>query len=163
MRYPPALTFTPGRSWVYCALAVLFTIFFIALGAAFMRANGLFHFKSGLFLALSALASLYLLHDAWRRPQGSLHYSQGQWRYLHGEHEIAGTCTLHLDLQTYMLVRFTAHSVHKKLIPIKTQWFHLEARHANLAAQAPANPGAWSALRRAVYSPMEPADEALAA
>lgn len=113
-------------------------------------------------MALAGLASAWLLFDAWKKPKGSLHYAQGQWLWLNDDKEIAGTLRLHLDLQSYMLVSFTAHTAQDKLFQTKTQWFHLEARHADHAAP-PAQAEAWLALRRAVYSPMEPTDEAVAA
>jgi hypothetical protein len=154
--------FTPRASWVYRGIALLITIILIAACAAFMPANGLFSFKNGLFLMLVACTCPWLLRDAWKAPQGSLHYAQGQWYWLHDNQETPGTLRLHFDLQTYMLVSFSAHSVPYKLFPITTQWFHLEARHLDHAA-SPAQAGAWAALRRAIYSSMESADETLAA
>lgn len=162
MRYPPALTFTPRASWVYRSTALLIAMILIASCAISMPASGHFSLKSVVLAALAACASVWLLRDAWRRPQGSLHYAQGQWCWLHHGETTMGTLRLHFDLQTYMLVSFTAHSVQHKLFQTTTQWFHLEARHADPAA-SPAGAGAWAALRRAVYSPMEPADEAVAA
>jgi hypothetical protein len=160
MRYPPALTFTPRASWTYRGMALAATIILIASCAVFMPANGQFSFKNSIFLALAAFASLWLLRDAWKRPQGNLYYAQGQWHWLHEDREIAGTLRLHLDLQNYMLVSFRAHSAHNRLFQTTTQWFHLEARHADHAVS---QAQAWGALRRAVYSPMEPNDEAVAA
>lgn len=162
MRYPPAITFTPQASWVYRAAVLLVTIILIAACAYSMPANGQFGLKNSVFLALAAFASLWLLRDAWKRPQGSLLYAQGQWLWLREDQEIAGTLSLHLDLQSYMLVSFKAHAAQSSFFQTTTQWFHLEARHADHAA-SPANPGAWLALRRAIHSPMEPADEAVAA
>jgi hypothetical protein len=161
MRYPPALRFTPRASWVYGAMALLITIIFIAACAVSMPASGSFSCKSGIFMALAGLSSAWLLFDAWKKPKGSLHYAQGQWHWAHESQEIAGTLRLHLDLQSYMLVSFKTHSTQKQLFQTKTQWFHLEVRHADHAA-SPAHAEAWLALRRAVYSPMEPADEAVA-
>jgi hypothetical protein len=159
MRYPPALTFTLRASWVYRGMVWVLTIILIAACAVSMPASGQFSFKNSVFLALVAFASVWLLLDAWKRPNGSLHYAQGQWHWLHEDQDIAGTCALHLDLQSYMLVSFRAHSAKHKLFQTRTQWFHLEARHTDQAA----NPGVWLALRRAIHSPMEPTDEAVAA
>ena len=150
MRYPPALTFSPGASWVYRLVAWIITIILIALGAYSMPANGLFSLKNSVFLMLAASASLFLLRDAYRRQQGSLHYTQGVWHWQHGEETIAGTCVCHLDLQSYMLVRFCAHPAQNKPFLKTTQWFHLEGRHADYAA----TPGGWLALRRAIACPM---------
>jgi hypothetical protein len=159
MRYPPALTFTPRASWVYRAMALGAAIILIAACAVFMPASSQFSLKNSLFLALAAFASILLLRDAWKRPIGCLHYAQGQWHWLHQDQEIAGTLRLHLDLQSYMLMSFTAHTAQYKLFQTTTQWFHLEARHTDHAA----NLGVWLVLRRAIHSPMEPTDEAVAA
>ncbi len=159
MRYPPAITFTPGRSRVYGAVAVLITLILIVLCAVFISGTGLFSFKNGLFCFAAAAVSLWLLRDAWRKPLGRLHYAQGQWQLQLNDREVAGTCALHLDLQRYMLVSFTAqHSNNRFSIPT-TQWFHLEARQIDHATRAQV----WGALRRAVYAPAELADEAVAA
>jgi hypothetical protein len=160
MRYPPAVTFTPRASWVYRGMALAVTIILIAAGAVFFPATSHFSSKNIVFLVLAAFAILWLLRDAWKRQKGSLHYAQGQWHLFHEDQEIAGTLRLHLDLQSYMLVSFTAHSAQYKLFQTTTQWFHLEARHADHAVS---QAQAWGALRRAVYSPMEPTDEAVAA
>ena len=162
MRYPPAITFTPRASWVYRAFALLITIILVAVGAVFMPANSPFSLQNSLFLVLAGAASLWLLCDAFARPRGSLQYAQGQWHWLHEDRELAGTLSLQLDLQTYMLVSFTAHAAPDKLFQTATQWFHLEARHIDHAA-TPALSGVWSTLRRAIYSPVERADEAVAA
>ncbi len=162
MRYPPAITFTPLTSRAYRAFALMITIVLIAAGAVFMPANSPFSLQNSLFLVLTGIASLWLLCDAFARPRGSLRYAQGQWHWLHEDRELAGTLSLHLDLQTYMLVSFTAHAAPDKLFQTATQWFHLEARHIDHAT-TPALSGVWSSLRRAIYSPVERADEAVAA
>lgn len=161
MRYPPALTFTPRESWVYRAATFLVIIILIAACVEFMPASGSLPIEYGVFLSAALIACLLLLRDAWKRPQGSLRYAQGRWQWVRDSQEVGGTCVLHLDLQSYMLVSFTAHSAQNELFQT-TQWFHLEARHADHAA-SPANTGAWLALRRAVCSSLDPADEALAA
>jgi hypothetical protein len=162
MRYPPALTYTPGVSWVYrvvaTVIACLIAIVMIAVYADSMPATGHFSFKSGAWMLLSAFISLWLLWDAYTRPRGQLQYAQGQWHWLHDSQETAGTCALHLDLQSYMLVSFVPHQPQKKFFRTTTQWFHLEARHADPAAGLPA----WLALRRAVYAPAAPLDAELA-
>ena len=159
MRYPPAFTFTPGASWAYRTVAVMITTFLIALCAVSLPANGLFSLKFSVLAALAALASIWLLRDAYRSPQGSLHYTQGAWYWQRDDQHIAGTCVCHLDLQSYMLMSFTAHPTHNKPFLKTTQWFHLEGSHADQAA----NPGGWLALRRALFCPMEAEREELVA
>jgi hypothetical protein len=162
MRYPPALTFTPGASWVYrafatamaCLMACAIATIMIAASAYSMPATGGFSIKNGAWMLLAASTALWLLWDAWALPHGQLQYAQGQWHWLHDSQETAGTCALHLDLQSYMLVSFVPHQTQKKFFQTTTQWFHLEARHADPAAGLPA----WLALRRAVYAPAAPID-----
>ena len=150
MRYPPAITFTPGASWVYRAVASLFATILIALGAVYTAANGGFSFKNSAFAALALLSAAWLMRDAWMRQVGSLRYAQGQWSWVCGDEDVSGTCAIHLDLQRYILVSFTAHSNHNKLFNRGSKWFHLEARSEDPAAGRLA----WLALRRALYAPV---------
>jgi hypothetical protein len=161
MRYPPSLRFELRASRIYRAVACLVAIFIIANYLYSASGNLQFSLKNLVLGLCSACAALWLVCDAWKRPKGSLHYAQGQWHWLDENQEIRGTCALHLDLQSYMLVSFSAQSAKLRFFQTTTQWFHLEARHAHHAA-SPAHAEAWLALRRAVYSPMEPADEAVA-
>ena len=149
MRYPPAVTFTPGVSWVYRVFAVLNTILLIALCAVLAGGNGQFSIRNTMPMALAGLACIWLAQDAFRRPPGSLRYAQGQWYWLSADQEFAGTCVLHLDLQSYILVRFTKQPATRSLFSKATQWFHLEARHQDPATGTQA----WQALRRALHAP----------
>jgi hypothetical protein len=163
MRYPPALSFTPGRSRVYLAVAILIAINLIALCAHFTTVSSHFSLKTGLWMLFAAASIIWLLIDAGKRPRGQLAYAQGQWTWRHADQEIQGTCALHVDLQNYMLVSFVpsadAHLPRTGISLIKTQWFHLEARHVDPAAGLLA----WQALRRAVHAQVEPSHEELAA
>jgi hypothetical protein len=154
MRYPPAIRYTPVRSGVYLLVAVLIATILIALCAYFMPANGHFSLKKGFFVVVAAWVCLWLLHDAWKRPLGQLHYAQGQWVWQQGGQNIAGTCALHLDLQSYLLVSFVAQHSRNSLLFKTTQWFHLEARRVD--------PMTWGKLRRAVHAQVEPSHEAVA-
>ncbi len=75
--------------------------------------------------------------------QGSLRWDRLVWTFLkakpHGENHqpLAGTLAVYLDLQSFLLVRFHSDAGHK-------QWLWLDRG---------AEPRAWLALRRAVYSP----------
>ena len=140
----------------------MLAIILIATSAAFMPASNPFSLQNSLFLVLAGASSLWLLCDSFARQRGSLRYAQGQWHWLHEDRELAGTLSLHLDLQSYMLVSFTAHAAPDKFFQTTKQWFHLEARHIDHAA-TPALSGVWSSVRRAIYSPVERADEAVAA
>jgi hypothetical protein len=166
MRYPPSLTFKPGVSLVYRVAALCFAIFLVAMFSILIPPESHFDLKVSLFGLLALAALLWLLHDAWRQPQSSLAYSQGQWRCLQAhtdvQADVAGTLRLHIDLNFYMLVSFRAHTAPNRFFQTKIQWFHLEARHAQHAASS-ARAQAWLALRRAVYSPMEPTDETVVA
>ncbi len=156
MRYPPALSYTPQRSRVYASVVALITIILIALCVDFIPASGHFSLKNSVFLLLTAAVSLWLVYDAYRKPRGHLHYAQGVWTWQLENQEIAGTCALHVDLQTYMLVSFVACQENSRHLSKTTQWFHLEAGQF-------ANSSHWAALRRAVYSPAQPAYEAVVA
>jgi hypothetical protein len=85
------------------------------------------------------------LYDAWRSRQGALHYAAGEWVLAQGGYESQGTLHVVLDLQTYLLVRFTpsGHApAHPQQVQLKAQWLHLESAYAH----------DWRALRRAVYA-----------
>ena len=107
------------------------------------------------------MVSLWLLHDAFHKPRGQLHYAQGVWTWQLETQEIPGTLHLHFDLQSYMLVSFVALHENKSLLPKTTQWFHLEAGYFKLAGGS----SDWAALRRAVHASAsvhtEPAHEAV--
>jgi hypothetical protein len=165
MRYPPALSFALRASRLHRCVAVLFATILVANYALVLCGNSYFSYKNGLCFMLSAVAVSWLLRDAWKLPQGSLRYSQGQWSWLHQDQEIAGTCALHIDLQSYMLVSFRSDSAQDQLFQTRSQWFHLEARHADHAALSvsPSAGVGWLALRRALYCPKGPVDEAVAA
>ncbi len=108
-------------------------------------------------------AALWLLRDAFRSPHGQLHFAQGQWQVRLDGEPIAGTLRLQLDLQNYMLVSFAPHAPNQApahqsatgFFRIKTQWFHLEARHVDPAT----GPSGWLALRRAVHAGPQPNHE----
>lgn len=163
MRYPPSLSFYPGPSRVYRSLAIMFAILIIALYAAFIRENTVFSIKTGLFGLLAVVVALGLLRDAWKAPEGSLRYSQGQWTWLRPAKEQTGTLLVHLDLQAYLLVSFIPHSNNNRFFSIRRTWFHLEAQHADPAPELGSGPVSWLALRRAVYAPGTDVDEAVAA
>lgn len=147
MRYTPPITIRLQSSRVYTAFAALLAIVLIAVWAAFIWARaqfGLFELACALGVAAVCLA---LWRDARRQPEGQLHYAQGVWLWHTEGRELAGTLRVHLDLQGYMLVSLAEHR--GALLNSKTtmQWVHLEAKQIEKAA----GPGAWFALRRAVY------------
>jgi hypothetical protein len=83
--------------------------------------------------------------DAWRPRQGALHYAAGEWVLAQGEQERQGTLQVVLDLQSYLLVRFTpsGHPLDSsQQLKIKGQWLHLESAYGQ----------DWRALRRALYA-----------
>jgi hypothetical protein len=128
-----------------------------------MPGNGYFSFQRGIWILLAGACCIWLLYSACQRPRGQLAYTQGQWAWRIADQEIRGTLRLHFDLQIYMLVSFVpsaiAHSPKTGIFPIKTQWFHLEARHVDSAAGLPN----WHALRLAVHAQVAPPHEERAA
>lgn len=108
-------------------------------------ASGLFSIKIALVWAVSGLAVLWALWDAWRARPGALHYADGEWVLAQGEGESLGTLAVALDLPHYILVRFTPSGDALAALPpthITAQWLHLERRHGH----------DWLALRRALYA-----------
>jgi hypothetical protein len=148
MRFPPALVFTPAASRVYRVVAVAVALYLIAICVHLARATAGFDFKNLALAGFCFGVLVWLLRDAWRQPRVQLRYAQGQWFCVEGEQEWPGTLRVHLDLQSYLLVRFVPAQHNNSLDRRTSVWFHLEARHARLS---PA-PGAWLALRRAVYA-----------
>jgi hypothetical protein len=74
-----------------------------------------------------------------------LHYAAGEWVLAQGESESQGTLRVVLDLQQYLLVRFTplGHlTASSQQLKIKAQWLHLESSYGQ----------DWLALRRALYA-----------
>ncbi len=124
-----------------------------------MPANGHFGIENALFVLISTVAAAWLLRDAWKAPMGRLHYAQGAWYWLQENAKLEGTCVLHFDLQSYMLVSFKALASNNKSSPITTQWFHLESKHGDAAADQ----HAWLALRRAIYASASPANAIVSA
>jgi hypothetical protein len=159
MRYPPALRYTPAASNVYRCVACLFTIILIANYLYLACGKGIFYSYNWAWLLLTAAAVAFLQWDAWRSPRGQLEFSQGQWVWQQADQAVQGTFRLHLDLQSYMLLSFApsapTHPPTKGFLPIKTQWFHLEARHVDSTA----SPTSWQALRRAVLTQWVPSHE----
>ncbi len=145
MRYPPAISIEPQGSGLYRAVVMVFAMLIIANYSINTGANGLFSLQNTALALVSGLVLTWALIDAWRRPVGTLQFSEGQWLLMQVEQPMVGTLSLHLDLQTYMLVRFQAQATTSDTSPIKTQWFHLQARRLD--------PATWLALRRAVHSP----------
>jgi hypothetical protein len=148
---------------MYLVIAMLFAINIIAICLYSIPAIGHFDLKNGLWVLLAVMSVAWLWSDAIKRPRGQLMYSQGQWAWRDADRDIQGTLRLHLDLQIYMLVSFapsaSAQRLKTEFFPIKTQWFHLEARHVDPAARQPS----WQGLRRAVHAQVEPSHEELAA
>jgi hypothetical protein len=159
MRYPPALQYTLAASVIYRCVACFFAIILIANYIYLAGGKGVFYSYNWAWMLLTACVVVFLQWDAWRSPRGQLQFSQGQWVWQQAGQEIQGTLRLHLDLQAYMLVSFVQSAPAlvptASFIPIKTQWFHLEARHT-----APAvSPTGWLALRRAVHAQAVPTHE----
>ena len=93
--------------------------------------------KPWLGLSLTALAgaSAYRFRPAGR--DGLLQWDSRGWSHREGESETAGVVTVHLDLQSVLLVYWASASG-------PGAWYWLSA-----AAQ----PSRWLALRRAVFAP----------
>jgi hypothetical protein len=154
----PAASIRLGASrWYQCAV-VLLTIILVAACAKFYWASGQVNTRNVVFLAAAATGAAWGVLDAFRARQGALHYAAGEWVLAQGELEIQGTLQVVIDLQDYLLVRFTPLQlapVHGPLQKFKSPWLHLERRHTlrhgKLREAAPGDD--WRALRRALYAP----------
>ncbi|MFM7332004.1 MAG: hypothetical protein ACKO1L_10155 [Brachymonas sp.] len=125
-----------------------------------MPSNDLFAVKNGLWMAAVSAVVAWAAFQAWQLPPGHLDFAQGQWTWQRGKQELAGTLHLHLDLQSYMLVRFQPAGLNRSLFgrffSTTAPWFHLEARHVSASAL-----NAWPDVRRAVYFPSAVSTEPL--
>jgi hypothetical protein len=131
-----------------------FAILLIAAPAIFYEARGRFDLKTWLVFAMAGCALAWGVRDAWRPRQGALHYAAGEWVLAQGEHESQGTLHVALDLQFYLLARFTPSGhlpTSAQQLKIKAQWLHLESAYGQ----------DWRALRRALYAgPASPSSAA---
>lgn len=145
MKTPPAASTRLGVSrWYLSAVGFLATLL-LAAAAIFYEAGGIFSLKAAVVCAAAACAISWGVYDAWRPRQGALHYASGEWVLAHGEHEGQGTLRVVLDLQRYLLVRFTPSDyslTSSQQLKIKAQWLHLESAYGQ----------DWRALRRALYA-----------
>jgi hypothetical protein len=141
---PAASTRLEVSRWYQCAVA-LFAILLIASAAIFYGASGKFDLKMALVCTAAVCTSSWAVHDAWRPRQGALHYAAGEWVLAQGEQESQGTLHVVLDLQHYLLVRFTPSghpTASSQQLKIKAQWLHLQSSYGQ----------DWLALRRALYA-----------
>jgi toxin CptA len=88
-------------------------------------------------LALSLLCGAMALRMRVSPLAGTLHWDGGAWSWLDGAHGCSGEVTVHLDLQSALLVAWTPGSGDRR-------WCWLDSS---------ADPSRWLALRRALYSP----------
>jgi hypothetical protein len=95
----------------------------------------------GVVLTLLFGAAALRLREA--PPAGALHWDGSAWSWLDGVHEPGGEVTVHLDLQSTILVAWTPGSGGRR-------WCWLDSS---------ADPLRWLALRRALYSPRHAATE----
>jgi hypothetical protein len=130
-------------------VVVFFAILLIAAPAIFYWTGGHFDLKMALICAAAVCAVGWAVYDAWRPRQGALHYAVGEWVLAQGGQESQGTLRVVLDLQRYLLVRFTPSGYASAQLPassqqlkIKGQWLHLESAYGQ----------DWRALRRALYA-----------
>jgi hypothetical protein len=166
MQTAPAVTYPLAASWVYRCAVGFFAIILIAAHALFYWANGGFNTSWALLCVTSLLVTGWAAYDAFNPMQGDLRFADGQWVLARAGHEAQGTLQPYIDLQHYLLVRFTEQSSHT------TTWLHLEhhtvpkitkkVNHTNLHANADTQAAAWlwahhwMDVRRAVYSRSQP-------
>ncbi|NJS36621.1 MAG: hypothetical protein HC765_09685 [Brachymonas sp.] len=175
MQHAPALDILPQRSRVHACAVMLLTIIMIALSADFMTASGQFGLKNVLWTGAAAGLLTWAWADVLRQPQGALRLAQGQWSWRKMDRadtqvaskEQVGTLQVHLDLQSYLLVRWSPQQSEQflsgRIFRTIPSWFHLEARHfQDMDVTKPMSEAirvaqpSWQVVRCAVYSSQTP-------
>ena len=151
MHSAPAVTVTgdDGGRW---RRAVHLSCLGVAAVALAWTALALHHGQAGLATLLYAAATLAGTTLAWRSvaaPPASLHWDGAQWWWAASTarpqpEQMAGQIQVSVDAGRWLLLRFTATSARRSPWRLRpTRW---------LAVAAAEQPGAWHALRCAVYS-----------
>ena len=120
------------RRWVGAAWALVLVIDVLWLFQAEWQ-----DWKLWLGLALTALAGACAYRFRPARGNGILQWDGSGWSYREGERETAGLVTVHLDLQSALMVHWEPASG-----PGAWHWL-----------SSAAQPSLWLALRRAVFAP----------
>jgi hypothetical protein len=166
MHTAPAVTYPLAPSRFYRVTVIFLAIILIAAHALFYWPDSIFSLKSWWAGACTVMVIGWAGCDAFKPVQGDLRFADGQWVLAQNGLEKQGTLQPHIDLQTYMLVRFS------ELKSSKTTWLHLE-RHTvpkitkkTNQADIYTGPGTqdvawlwahhWMDVRRAVYSRSQP-------
>ena len=162
MDSPPAATIRLGASWWYRAAVCVATVLLAVGFAALHRADNASGLTTATTLAWAAagLASAWAWWDAWRLQDGALHYAAGDWVLARNGRETVGTLHVAIDLNLYLLVKFTPqdaglHNYSINMPQSPAIWLHLEPRNGR-SAQHPTHAALratdWLALRRAVFA-----------
>ncbi|NPC56191.1 hypothetical protein [Caenimonas soli] len=139
MHSAPSVSYPVGRSRFAATLLLVIWLLGaagVALWSVQVRAPG---WQVGASAALVLLAGLCAARNWWRAPPGDFSWDGENWNWSAAGQEAAGSLEVGLDLQRWLLLRFTGGKV--------VRWLWLErARH----------PERWEDLRRAVYSRARP-------
>jgi hypothetical protein len=163
VKTPPAASIRLGISRWYQTAVALSAILLVAACAIFYGASGVLDIKMLLLAVCATGAIAWAAVDALRPRAGALHYAAGEWVLALGDHESQGTLQVVIDLQQYLLVRFTPLGHGLQVVPaqqLKPQWLHLESRYTQRQGlqQAQAAAQDWRALRRALFAWAVPAE-----
>ena len=162
MDSPPAATIRLGASWWYraavCLATVLLAVGFVTLHSA-ANPSGVTT-VTVLAWGVAGLAMVWAWWDAWRSPEGALHYAAGDWVLARNGNETVGTLRVAMDLNVYLLVKFIPqdarlHNYSINMPQSPAIWLHLEPRNARGAphpTHATLRAADWLALRRAVFA-----------
>jgi toxin CptA len=151
MHAAPSVTYPVGRSAFAAQAQACAALAGLAATCAWAWQSDAFGWRQALaFAAVAACSALALA--AWRRaPAGMLRWDGLAWTSEHGGSVGAGRPDVALDLQSRLLLRWSADGG-------GTRWYWVERL---------SDPAHWEALRRAVYSrastPLPPAGEPPAA
>ena len=137
MHKAPTVDYPVGRSrfQTFAALALCLSV--TGTDAMWLLQADRLDWRHGLGVAVSLIAAVLALYALRASPKGCLRWDGQSWSWDCGGVQAIGGVQSYLDLQSVLLVGFTAHSGSRC-------WMWLERSTM---------PSHWSALRRAVYSP----------
>jgi toxin CptA len=141
MRNAPPVNYPVGRSslglWVLLG-TWLATLALLAAWSALVPAHP---WRQAASTVLLGASGVWVLRSERRRFRGALSWDGGAWWLEGGGHASRVQPDVVLDLQRVMLVRTLSS------MPRRTCWFWIDSK---------GDPGAWLALRRALYSRARP-------
>ncbi len=136
MHNAPAVSYPVGRSFFHAGLLASIGLAGLLAGLLWRHQSEPAAWRQGLF-AILYLATGLAAFQGWRdSPRGSLQWDGQGWSLNLAATQARGRISAHIDLQYCLLLCLHAGNG-------RASWLWLERRR---------EPGAWNALRRAVFS-----------